>query len=37
MNHFYHIESLTTPHVISSTSFTVSYLLTLGILGITKE
>jgi hypothetical protein len=37
MNHFNHIESLTTPRVISSTSFTMSYLLTLGILGITKE
>jgi hypothetical protein len=37
MNHFDHIESLMTPRVISSTSFTMSYLLTLGLLGITKE
>jgi hypothetical protein len=37
MNHSNHIERLTIPHVISSTSFTMSYLLTLGILGITEE
>jgi hypothetical protein len=37
MNHSNHINRFTTPRVISSMSYTMSFLLTLEILGITEE